>query len=75
MIKIFVKILEDMTDSPAIVSTRKPVVDDKFIRKSSILCKSILGIDGSRLEPFQYTKIYQQDCTRDGILTPICRKF
>ena len=33
----------------AIVFTRKGVVDETFIRKSSYLCKSIVGIDASQL--------------------------
>ena len=32
-------IREDMVDGPSIVSTRKAVVDETFIRKSSNLCK------------------------------------
>ena len=39
------KIREDMVGSPSIVFTRKAVADETFIRKSSILCKSIGGID------------------------------
>ena len=41
-----------MVDGPAIVFTRKAVVDEIFIRKSSNLCKAIVGIDASQLYPY-----------------------
>ena len=43
------KIREDMVGCPSIVFTRKAVVDETFIRKSSNLCKSIVVIDASQL--------------------------
>ena len=43
------KILKDMVGGPSTVFTRKVVVDKTFIRKSSNLCKSIVGIDASQL--------------------------
>ena len=43
------KIREDMVGGPSIVFTRKAVVDETFIRKSTSLCKSIVGIDASQL--------------------------
>ena len=43
------KIREGMVGGPSIVFTRKAVVDETFIRKSSTLCKSIVGIDASQL--------------------------
>ena len=43
------KIREDMFGGPSIVFTRKAVVDEIFTRKSSNLCKSIVGIDASQL--------------------------
>ena len=46
------KIQEDMVGVPSIVFTRKAVVDETFIRKSSKLCKSIVGIDASQLYPY-----------------------
>ena len=46
------KILEDVVGGPSIVFTRKAVVDETFIRKSSNLCKSIVGIDASQLYPY-----------------------
>ena len=43
------KIREDMVGGPSIVFTRKAVVDETFKRKSSNLCKPIVGIDASQL--------------------------
>ena len=40
-----------MVGGPSFVFTRKAVVDETFIRKSSNLCKSIVGIDASQLHP------------------------
>ena len=45
------KIREDMLGGPCIVFTRKAVVDETFIRKSTNLCKSIVGIDANQLYP------------------------
>ena len=42
---------EDVVGGPSIVFTRKAVVDETFIRKSTNLCKSIVGIDVSQLYP------------------------
>ena len=46
------KIRENMVGGPSIVFARKAVVDETFIRKSSNLCKSIVGIDSSQLYPY-----------------------
>ena len=46
------KIREDMVGGRSIVCTRKAVVDETFIRKSSNLCKSIVGIDASQHYPY-----------------------
>ena len=46
------KIREDMVGGPSIVLIQKNVVDETFIRKSSNLCKSIVGIDASQLYPY-----------------------
>ena len=43
---------EDMVGGPSIVFTRKAVVDETFIRKSTNLCQSIVGIDASQLYPY-----------------------
>ena len=48
----FEKIREDMVGGPSIVFTRKAVVDETFIRKSSNLCKTVVGIDASQLYPY-----------------------
>ena len=41
-----------MVGGPSIVFTRKAVVDETFIRKSSNLCKSIVGFGASQLYPY-----------------------
>ena len=41
-----------MVGGPSIAFTRKAVVDETCIRKSSNLCKSIVGIDSRRLYPY-----------------------
>ena len=46
------KFREDVVGGPSIVFTRKAVVDETFIRKSTNLLKSILGIDASQLYPY-----------------------
>ena len=43
---------EDMVGGPFIAFTRKAVVDETFIRKSAILCESIVGIEASQLYPY-----------------------
>ena len=45
------KIREHMVGGPSIVFTRKAVFDETFIRKSTNLCKWIVGIDASQLYP------------------------
>ena len=64
------KIREDMVGGPSIVFTRKPVVDETSIRKSSNLCKSIVGIDASQLYPYsmcqqmptEFYRRWEYDC-------------
>ena len=46
------KIREDMVGGPSIVFTRKAVVDETFIRKTTNLCKSIVGLDAIQLYPY-----------------------
>ena len=46
------KIREDMVGEPSIVFTREAVVDETFIRKTTNLCKSIVGTDASQLYPY-----------------------
>ena len=43
---------EDVVGGPSIVFTRKAVVDRTFIRKSTNICKSIVGTDVSQLYPY-----------------------
>ena len=67
---LFEKVREDVVGGPSIVFTRKAVVDETFICKSSNLCKSIVGIDASQLYPYSmcqqmptgmYTR-WEHDC-------------
>ena len=46
------QIRDDIAGGPSIVFTRKPVVDQTFIRISENFCNSIVGIDASQLYPF-----------------------
>ena len=46
------KIREDVVGGPSIVFTRKTVVDETFIRKSTNLSKSFVGIDASQVYPY-----------------------
>ena len=48
---ILEKIREDVVGGRSIVFTRKAVVDETFIRKSTNFCKFIVGIDASQLYP------------------------
>ena len=43
---------ENVVGGPSIGFTRKAVVNETFIRKSTNLCKSIVGIDASQLYPY-----------------------
>ena len=46
------KFREDVVGGPSIVFTRKAVIDETFIRKSTNISKSIIGIDASQLYPY-----------------------
>ena len=46
---------EHVVGGPSIVFTRKAVVIETFIRKSSNICKSVVGIDASQLYPYSPT--------------------
>ena len=46
------KIRENVVGGSSLVFTRKAVVDETFIRKSTNICKSIAGIDASQLYPY-----------------------
>ena len=43
------KAREDMVTGPSIVFSRKALVDETFVRKSTNLCKSLVGIDAIQL--------------------------
>ena len=49
---LFEKVREDVVGGPSIVFTRKEVVDETFIGKSTNICKSIVGIDASQQYPY-----------------------
>ena len=49
---LFEKIRDDMVGGSSIVFARKAVVNETFIRKSSNLFKSIVGIDAGQLYPY-----------------------
>ena len=46
-----------MTGGPSIVFSQKAVVDGTFLRNSSNVCKSVVGIDASQLYPFSMRQI------------------
>ena len=48
---VFKKIREDVVGGPSIAFTSQAVVDETFIRKSTNICKSFVGINASQLCP------------------------
>ena len=46
------KIRKDVVGGPSLVFTRKAVVDETFIRKSTNICKTLVGIDAGQLYPY-----------------------
>ena len=60
------KIREDMVGGASVVFTRKAVMHKTFIRKSSNLCKSIVGIDAGQLYSNSMCQPTLLDCIRDG---------
>ena len=52
-------LLEKIRDvgGPSIVFTRKAIVHDFFIRKSTNICESIVGIDASQLYPYSMCQL------------------
>ena len=50
------KIWEDVVGAPSIVFTLKAVVDETFIRKSTNICKSVIGIDASQLYTYSMSQ-------------------
>ena len=61
------KIREDVVGGPSIVFTRKAVVDEIFIRKSTNICKSIVGLDASQLYPYSMCQPMPTGLIRVGI--------
>ena len=59
---------KDMVGGPSIVFTRKAVCGKIFIRKSTSLCKLLIGTNASQLYPFQCVRLCQQNVTRVGNL-------
>ena len=51
------KIQQDMVGGPSVVFTRKAVVEETLIRKSSNLCNSIVGSDASQLYPYSICQL------------------
>ena len=51
------KIREDVAGGPSIASTRKAFVDETFIRKSTNICKSIVGIYASQLSNYSMCQL------------------
>ena len=49
---LLAKIREDVVGGLSIVFTRKAVVDETFIRKSTNISNSIIGIDSNQLYPY-----------------------
>ena len=49
---LFENFPKDVVGGPSIVFTRKAVVDETFLRKSTNICKSLAGIDISQLYPY-----------------------
>ena len=51
------KIRQDVVGGRSIVFTHEAVVDETFIRKSTKICKSIVGIDASQLYPYSMCQL------------------
>ena len=51
------KVQEDMVGGPSMVFTRKPLVDETHIPKSTIVCELIVGIDASQLYPYSMCQV------------------
>ena len=69
------KIREDMVGGPSIVLTRKAVVHETFIRKSTNLCKSFVGIHASQLYPYSMCQPMLLDCIQAGTMTLNLKKY
>ena len=58
---------EHVVGGPSIVFTRKAVVDETFLRKSTNICKYIVGIDARQLYPYSICHPYRPVLIRVGI--------
>ena len=58
-----------MTGGPSTVFTRKAAVDQTYIRNSSNICKTKVGIDASQLYPFSNVQRCQPDFAQYGSMT------
>ena len=69
-VKDLLEKIGDVVGGPSIVFTPETVVEETFIRKSTNLCKSLVGIDSSKINPYSIQKpVYsQQGKTRPVVL-------
>ena len=51
------KIRKDFVGGPSIVFTRKAIVEENFLRKSTKICKSIFGVDASQLYSYSMCQL------------------
>ena len=61
------KIQEVVVDGPPIVFTRKAIVDETFTLKSTIICKSFVGINAKQLCPYSMCELNATGFIRVGI--------
>ena len=59
--------LGEVVGGPSIVFTRRAIVNESFIRKSTNLCKSIVGIGASQLYPYSMCQPMPTGFIRVGI--------
>ena len=69
------KIREDFVGGPSIVFTRKAVVDETFVPKSTNICKYIVGIDASQLYPYPMCQPMPTDLYRRWDFDPETSRF
>ena len=69
------KIQKKFVGGPSIVFTRKAVVDKTFLRKSTNICKSIVGIDAIQLYPYSMCQPKPIDLSTRRDLNPETKIF
>ena len=69
------KIREDVVGGPSVALTSKAVVDVIFIRKSTNICKSIVGIDASQLFSYSMCQPMPTGLLKRWDLNPQTNKF